>query len=77
MSDARVLEAVLVQFRVRYETRDNCAIIALLERSRNITQSVRQQAMNRLTAVTDFRGDEVAAIQRIAHEALGGVETFH
>lgn len=77
MSDARVLEAVLVQFRARYETQDNCAIIALLEQSRNITQSVRQQAMNRLTAVADFRGDEIAAVQRIAREALGFTETFH
>jgi hypothetical protein len=42
-----------------------------LERNRSISGKVRQQAMNRLNAVTEFRGDEVAAAQRIMLEATG------
>lgn len=74
-SDARVLEAVIVQMRALHETHVDCSIIALLERGRSVTAAVRRQASNRLAAVTEFRGDEIASIQRIAYEALG--QTFH
>jgi hypothetical protein len=70
-SNARVLEAVVVQMRAIHETRDKCSIIALLERGQSITAAIRRQASNRLNAVPEFRGDEIAAIQRIAYEALG------
>lgn len=71
MSNQRVLEAVVIQFRATYETREPCSIIALLERGQSVTAPVRRQAANRLSAVTEFRGDEIAAINRIAYEALG------
>jgi hypothetical protein len=70
-SNARVLEAVVVQMRAHHETHERCSVIALLERDRSIGSAVRRQASNRLAAVPEFRGDEVAAIQRIAREALG------
>jgi hypothetical protein len=73
--DARVLEAIIVQMRAIHEVHVDCAIIALLERGRSITNVVRRNAANRITAVTEFRGDEIASIQRIAHEALG--QTVH
>ncbi len=71
MNDQRILEALFMQMRARHEVREPCSIVALIERGRSITARVRQQAMNRLDAVTEFRGDEVAAIQRIAYEAIG------
>jgi hypothetical protein len=46
-------------------------IVALVEQGRSISAKVRQQAMNRLDAVREFRGDEIAAIERIAFEAIG------
>jgi hypothetical protein len=73
--DARVLQAIIVQMRALHEIHIDCAIIALLERGRSITSGVRRNAANRLTAVTEFRGDEIASIQRIAYEALG--QTVH
>lgn len=57
--------------RAVHEVRETVAIVALLEKGRSISAKVRQQAMNRLNAVTEFRGDEVAAAQRIALEAVG------
>lgn len=71
MSDQRILEAIVVQLRNRHELHENCKIIALLEKGRSISARVRQQASNRLDVVTEFRGDEVAAVGRIAREALG------
>lgn len=76
-SNARVLEAVLVQMRALHETHEECAIIALLERGQSITAAVRRQASNRLTAIPEFRGDEIAAIQRIALEAIGAPTLLH
>jgi hypothetical protein len=51
-------------------------VVALLEyRSKGISPEIRQQAVNRLAAVPEFRGDEVQAVQRIADEAFG--QTVH
>ena len=74
-SDSRVLEAIIVQLRALHEAHVDCAVIALLEHGRNITSVVRRNATNRLTAITEFRGDEIASIQRIAYEAIG--KTVH
>jgi hypothetical protein len=71
ISDTRILEALFMQMRARHEVRESVSIVALLERGRNISARVRQQAMNRLDAVTEFRGDEIAAVERIARAALG------
>jgi hypothetical protein len=70
MNDQRILEALFVQLRARHEVHEPCSIVALVEQGRSLSARVRQQALNRLDAVAEFRGDEVAAIERIAQEAL-------
>lgn len=70
-TDVRILEALFLQMRALHEVHEPASIVALLEKGRSISAKVRQQAMNRLNAVTEFRGDEVAAAQRIALEAIG------
>lgn len=69
--DNRVLEAIIVRMRALHEMHVPCSIIALLERGRSVTANVRRNAANRLSAIPEFRGDEVASIQRIVHEAFG------
>jgi hypothetical protein len=76
-TDARVLEAIIVQLRAQHEVHVDCAVIALLERSRSATAVVRRNAANRLTAVAEFRGDEIASVQRVAYEAIGQAMTLH
>ena len=66
-----------MEMRARHEVHEECSVIALLETSRRISAKVRQQATNRLAALTEFRGDEVAAIQRIVREATGGSSSLH
>jgi hypothetical protein len=75
--DTRVLEASVVQMRATYETKEPCAVIALVENGKMLTANVRRHAANRLTALTEFRGDEIASIARIAQEALGQPGTIH
>jgi hypothetical protein len=77
MSDARVLEALFMHMRNRHEVHEDCLIVALIEKGRSLSSKVRQQAMNRLDAVTEFRGDEVAAVEKIAREAIGDTQTRH
>jgi hypothetical protein len=82
MSDARVLEALFMHMnrellRERHQLREECSIVALIEKGRSLSSRVRQQAMNRLDAVTEFRGDEVAAVEKIAREAIGETQTRH
>ena len=76
-SDARVLEALFVQMRATYETHIKCAVVVVLENEKAVGRKVRQQAMNRLTAVLPFRGDEAGAIGRIAKEAIGESYSIH
>jgi hypothetical protein len=76
-SDARVLEALFVQMRATYETHIACSVVAVIENEKNIGRKVRQQAMNRLTAVLPFRGDEAGAIGRIVKEVVGGPYVTH
>jgi hypothetical protein len=71
ISDNRILEALFMQMRARYEVEEPASIVALLEKRRTLSSKVLQQAMNRLDAVTEFRGDEAAAVQRIARTAIG------
>ena len=70
-SDNRVLEALFLQMRNQHEIHEPCSIVALIEKPRTLSLRVRQQATNRLEFLTEFRGDEVAAVQRIAREAIG------
>jgi hypothetical protein len=76
-TDNRVLEAIIVQMRALHEAHVDCAVIALLERGKSVTSNVRRNASNRLTAVAEFRGDEIASIQRIAYEAIGHATSIH
>jgi hypothetical protein len=69
--DERVMTALWVQMRAKHETFEECSIVALVEHDRTLTAPVRRQASNRLGALTYFRGDEAASIERIAREALG------
>ena len=50
--------------------------MALVEKPRTLSLRVRQQATNRLEFLTEFRGDEVAAVERIARESIGRVATL-
>ncbi|KAB7647685.1 DUF1828 domain-containing protein [Polymorphobacter fuscus] len=72
-SDARVLEALYMQMRAEHETHTAVSIVALLEREKAISAKVRQQANNRLSAVANYRGDELGALGRIVKEALPSV----
>ena len=77
MSDNRILEALFLHMRARHEVRVEAGIVALLESGHSISARVRQQAMNRLDAVAEFRGDEMPATQRIAQEVLGRSHAVH
>jgi hypothetical protein len=72
-SDNKVMEAMLVHMRAIHEANVRCSVAVLVERLSVISSRVRQQAINRLAAVAEFRGDEEAAIQRIARDAIGTV----
>lgn len=72
-SDARVLEALYMQMRAEHETHTAVSIVALLEREKAISAKVRQQANNRLSAVANYRGDEMGALGRIMREATPSV----
>lgn len=71
MSEQRVLEAVVAQMAVTYESKFDCSIIALLEKDSSVTRRMRQRALNRLTAMPIFEGDEQAAVLRIQQEVFG------
>lgn len=76
-TDARVLEALFVHMRVMHETHDPVMISVLMERGGVITPRVHQQAVNRLSAVAEFRGDELAAVRRVLGPSLTGSESLH
>jgi hypothetical protein len=77
ISDNRILEALFMQMRARYEVEEPVSIVALLEQRRSLSSKVLQQAMNRLDAVTEFRGDEIAAVERIVRTAIGDSHVRH
>ncbi len=68
--DNRVYEAILVHMRARHEANIDCFVTVLVEKLSAVSSWVRQQALNRLAAFAEFRGDEEAAIERIAREAI-------
>ncbi len=70
-SDNRVYEAMLVNMRAVHEANVHCSVAVLVERLSAVSSRVRQQALNRLSAFAEFRGDEEAAIQRVARDAIG------
>lgn len=70
-SDQHLLEAILLDFAARYEAQVPCKIVALLEKENSVTQKHRQQAANRLSALTYYKGDEEQALKRIEREIIG------
>lgn len=70
-SDQHLLEAILMDFAARYEANVPCKIVALLEKENSVTQKHRQQAANRLSALTYYEGDEAQALKRIEREIIG------
>lgn len=76
-SDARILEALFVHMRAEHEAKVPCSIVALLENEKSASAKVRQQAVNRLSAMPIFRGDEVESVRRIAKEVTGGSGAVH
>src|SRR5262249_29256195 len=44
-TDGRVLEALFLHMRARYEVQYDCSVIALVERAKSLTAKVRQQAL--------------------------------
>jgi hypothetical protein len=77
ISDNRILEALFMNMRARYEVKEPVSIVALVEKRRSLSAKVIQQAMNRLDAVTEFRGDEIAAVEKIARTAIGDSHVRH
>lgn len=73
----RVYEAIFLQMAALYETKEPLSVIALLETEGSISREVRQRAQNRLATVPVYRGDELAAIQRIEREVTGSEPTYH
>lgn len=71
VSDKQVYEAMLVHMRALHEVNVDCSIAVLVEKSSSISNRARQQAQNRIAAFAEFRGDEQAAIERIARDAIG------
>lgn len=77
-SPQRVYEAILLHLQALYEAKEDVAVVALMETDGIINRDLRRRASNRLTALPTFRGDEMAAIDRIEREAVGlGLRTVH
>lgn len=73
-SDQKVTEALLLHAVARLEVPElRVRVVALIEQERAVTEKSRRRAANRLSAVTYFRGDEDAAIDRVVQE----VQTVH
>jgi uncharacterized protein DUF1828 len=72
----RIYEAIFLQMAALYEAREEVSVIALLEEESSVSREMRQRAANRLAAVPVYKGDELAAIQRIEREVLGS-STIH
>lgn len=77
MTEQRVLEAVVAQMAALYESKSDCAVVALLEKDSSVSRKVRQRAVNRLAAMPIFEGEERIAVQRVAQEVFGRRVTVH
>ena len=76
-SATRIHEAIFLQMAALYEAHVSIQVIALLETEGVLTHAMHTRARNRLTAVTSWEGDQIAAIQRIEREAVGVGPTRH
>lgn len=70
-SASRVHEAIFLQMAALYEAKEPLSVIALIEAENTLSRDMHRRARNRLTAVTSWEGDQIAAIQRIEREAIG------
>lgn len=73
VGDKQVYEAMLVHMRALHEVHVPCSIAVLVEKPSSVSNRARQQAQNRISAFSEFRGDEQAAIERITRDAIGQV----
>jgi hypothetical protein len=76
-SSPRVYEAIILQMAALYEAREPLSVIALLEAENSVSREMQKRASNRLAAVTFWKGDELASVQRIEREVLGPEGLFH
>ena len=74
-SATRVQDAIFLQMAALYEAKQPLSVVALVESERTLTRDMQRRAGNRLTAVTTWEGDQIAAIQRIEREAIGAEAT--
>ncbi len=76
-SSPRVYDAIILQMAALYEAREPLSVIALLEAENSISREMQKRASNRLTAVTFWKGDEIASVQRIEREVVGPGNVLH
>jgi hypothetical protein len=76
-SSPTVYYAIILQMAALYESREPLSVIALLEAENSIAREMQKRASNRLAAVTIWRSDEVASVQRIEREVVGSGNVLH
>ncbi len=76
-SPPRVFEAIILQMAALYEAKEPLSVIALLEAESSVSREMQKRASNRLAAVTFWKGDETASMQRIEREVLGAGGVIH
>ena len=64
----KLWQAMHLQMAADYEIKQPVSIVALLESGSTGSQKMRDKASNRIAALTNWRGDEAAAINRILRE---------
>ena len=64
----KLWQAMHLQMTAEYEIQKPVAIVVLLESGSSGAQKMRDKAANRIAAVTNWKGDEGAAINRILRE---------
>jgi hypothetical protein len=64
----KLWQAMLLQMSSEYEIKKPVGIVVLLESGTSGAQKMRDKAANRISAVTNWKGDEDAAIGRILRE---------
>jgi hypothetical protein len=73
----RVYDAIILQMASLYEAKEPLSVVALLEAESTVSREMYKRASNRLSAVTFWKGDEAASVQRIEREALGASGLTH
>lgn len=76
-SPPRVYDAIILQMAALYEAKESLSVIALLETESSISRDMQKRAANRLSAVTFWKGDETASVQRIEREVVGPQGLLH